>query len=398
MARRKIVQTEEIDLDDVAESAPHRDPKRVALAKVAATFGAWKPAREVLTSVKAVPTIFPQYDRATRVGGHPIQRVTVVHGPSGMGKTSLTHGLGLSFLQRDHVYANVDAEYTTPSEWLASLMHEHADNPGFVAIRPNTYEETVDAVRDLVTKLHKAVTDGILSPLTSGLVVVDSIRKLVPEDFWAKVHKHGAQGKQGSVDGMSGRGAQIKAKMNADWLDELTPLLYRTNTAMVLIARESEDTNADHYAKMYGNDWKMTGGKAIEFDASLIIRVQRAGWVMDPPTGGADAKVYGERHKLTIRKTKVAGKDDKNIVCFFHTSNGVLIPEGFDRARDVIELAREYGIIDGAGQWLKWRNMKWQGVHKAVKSLTEKPEALASLEADVRARFPFTDALPTEAD
>ena len=70
MARKPIKATE-IDFDEVEESAPHRDPKRKALAKVAATFSAWKPAREVMTAVRAVPTIFPQYDRATRVGGHP---------------------------------------------------------------------------------------------------------------------------------------------------------------------------------------------------------------------------------------------------------------------------------------------------------------------------------------
>ena len=280
--------------------------------------------------------------------------------------TAWCHGLGLSFLQRDHFYADVDAEMTNPHEWLRSLMHEHADNPAFVAIRPDTYEQTVDAVRDLVTKLHKAVLAKTLGADTSALIVVDSLRKLVPEDFWAKVHKHGAQGDKGSVDGMSGRGAQIKAKMNADWLDELTPLLNRTNTAMVLIARESEDTEASANDRKYGKAYKVTGGKAIFFDSSLVVRVERASYIYDPPSGGPESRVLGERHKLVISKTKVAGKDDKNIVCFFHTSNGNLIPEGFDRARDVLELAKEYGITDVAGQWIKWRGQKWQGIHKAV--------------------------------
>ena len=59
--------------------------------------------------MRAVPTIFPQYDRATRVGGHPIERWTTVHGPSNHGKTTFLHGLGASFLQREAASANASA-------------------------------------------------------------------------------------------------------------------------------------------------------------------------------------------------------------------------------------------------------------------------------------------------
>lgn len=310
--------------------------------------------------------------------------------------TTFVHGLGLSFLQRGHFYGFVDAEYTTPEDWLERLMAECSTHPGFVALRPKTYEETVDAVRNFVTTIAKArEPDGdgkaLLSADTTALVAVDSLRKLIPEDVWKKVVK-GASGDKGSVDGMGGRAAQIKAAMNAAWLDELTPTLYHTGTAMVAITRESEDTTADANDKKFGNDWKMTGGKAIEFDASLLIRITRAAWVHD----GEEARVVGERHKVTIRKTKVAGKDDKNIVCFFHTSNGVLVPEGFDRARDVLELARSYGVVEEAGTWLKWGSNKWQGVSAAVRKLHDTPAALAQLERDVRARFTADDELLTE--
>lgn len=383
------------DDEDITFKAPPRDPRLAVLEQVAAESKAWRPAREVLTKVRAVPTTFVQYDRATRVGGHPIERFTTLHGPSNHGKTTFVHGLGLSFLQRGHMYGLVDAEYTTPEDWLDRLMAEHTSNPGFLALRPHTYEETVDAVRSLLTQLQKARvadTTGALHDM-SALVAVDSMRKLVPEDIYAKIMKKGASGKDGSVDGMGGRAAQIKAAMNAAWLDELTPLLYHTHSAMVAIARESEDTTADANAKAWGNDWKMTGGKALEFDASLVIRITRASWVKDG--NGDSARVVGERHRITIRKTKVAGKADKTVVCHFHTSNGVLFPEGFDRPRDVLELAREYGIVEEAGSWLKWGSVRAQGETGMLKRLHERPDSLAALEALVRERFRPDEALPT---
>ena len=43
---------------------------------------------------------------------------------------------------------------------------------------------------------------------------------------------------------------------------------------------------------------------------------------------------------------KVASKDAKTSTCHFHTSNGNLIPEGFDRARDILEAGVSTGIIE----------------------------------------------------
>src|SRR5690606_8630504 len=85
-----------------------------AMAAVANDLKEFRPAAEVLRHIESVPTIFPQYDAAVRVGGHPISRFTLIHGPSNEGKTVFTQGLGRSFLERGHFFALADAERTTP--------------------------------------------------------------------------------------------------------------------------------------------------------------------------------------------------------------------------------------------------------------------------------------------
>jgi RecA/RadA recombinase len=380
---RKVKKTGEVlqvgEEGYVAVSPPPRDPKLRAFEKLVKGLEDWRPARDVLRAVRAVPTIFPSFDRATRVGGYPLDRFCVVHGPTSHGKSSFALGLGKSFLARGHMFAFVDAEMTTPIEWCEGMIGaELASSPAFVALRPKTYEETVDSVRSLVKKLAKARDDGELPEGTSCLVVVDSLRKLVPQNIWEKLKK---SSEEVGVDGMGGRAGQIKAAMNAAWLDELTPLLYHTGTGLLAIERERED-GRDRRGNVIT---KMGGGQSVEFESSMTVRVTRS-YVYEG--SGEDSSVVGEKHELMIRKSKVAGLDEKVSWGCFHTSNGALTPAGFDRARDVLELAREFGMVEGSG-WLSWkkRGTRWQGVNKAVAALTADAAQLAEMEAQVRAGF-----------
>ena len=394
------------------KAAESTTPKqqRSALAGVAKAFSAFRPAREVLKVVRAVPTRFVQLDHATRVGGFPLDRFTVMHGPSNEGKSLCAIGLIDSFLALDHFAFYIDAERTTPITWLHELMGDRAEHPGFFANRPDSYEKTIAEVRNflnLVATLKKA---GKVPAHTSAIVVCDSLRKLVPEDQMAEILKAAKQeaeeerkskGKKGKrITAGRDRSAQIKAKMNAAWMDELVPLLEHAGASFVAIAREMEDPDASAFARMYGTNYKVGGGSAIIYDSSFTMRVERASWVSEK---GEDeegpGQVYGERHRVTIKKTKIGGKEGRTTVCHFHSSNGKLVPAGFDRARDVLDLGVQFGIVK-LGSWSSWGQEKHQrvqgGAHRAVEKLTADPAALAELEARVRAMF--EKQVPVEVD
>lgn len=347
------------------------------MAKVAARFEGFRPATEVLTEVRAVETIFPQLNRATGVGGWPIQRISLIHGPSANGKTTLLHGLNLSFLIAGHFAGLVDAELTTPEAWLVQLMAEHSKNPAFVAQRPRSYEETVIATRNFATTIADAKAKGEIPAEVAGIVGVDSIRKLVPEKLLEKIIKE-----QGGIDGASGRAAMMKAALNAQWLDELAPLAYHAGLAIVFIAREAENPNA----KPWEPDFKIGGGKALIYDSSLVARVMLSEYVKvgsKPRQGEADTrKVIGEQHLVRITKSKVAGKDGKVTDCYFHTSNGNESEAGFDRARDVFELCARLKILELTGSWYSLGKLKLgNGELKTVAKIREDKALMADLES-----------------
>jgi recombination protein RecA len=143
---------------------------------------------------------------------------------------------------------------------------------------------------------------------------------------------------------------------------------------MIFVSREYENPEAMPFSPQH----KVGGGRALQFDSSLVCRVSRAAWVKQ------GEQVIGERHKVEITKTKIGGKDGKTSICYFHTSNGKLIAEGFDRARDMIEAATGMGLIDRGRSGVVWGEHKWRGIDAAVKELTGEPEQMAKLENEIR--------------
>ena len=375
-----------------APQRAERNERREALAAVAKKVDAFRPAREVLKRVRAVPTIFPQFDHAARVGGLPIERFMLVHGPSSHGKTAFVLGLMRSFLERDHFAVFIDAERTTPVDWAEKMMGPMVDHPGFLASRPTTYEDTILEVRGFLNTIIAAREVGKIPEDTAAIIVVDSLRKLVPQDLMKEILSDKGDTKAGRD-----RGGQLKAKMNAAWMDELVPLLEAAQAGFVAIAREMVDPDADMWAKKFGSDYKIGGGGAIFYEASLVMRVERASYVTHGE--GKERKVYGERHRVTIRKTKVAGKDDKTSVGYFSTSNGVLIPEGFDTARDVLDLGVRLGVVKKNGATLSFKGERiGAGEHAAVKALAADPGRLATIDAAVREKFALVEPLSHDSD
>lgn len=362
------------------------DERRNAMVKVAEGMSLWRPARQVLRRVRALPTIFPLFDFGTRVGGLPLDRAITIHGPSNEGKTIFTLGLILSFLKTQNFVAYIDSEMTTPITWCEKLMSTYVDSPGYLALRPQCFEEAVEATKTFLTLIQKAKELGTMPADLCGLVVVDSVKKLVPRNLLEKLLSEGID-KHG-IDGMRGRGAQYKAALNSQWLDSLVPLLHNAGSTAALVARESSNPDASADDRKYNrpNSYLIQGGGSIIYDASLVARVERDSWVMS--SKDKDGKPIGERIRVQIWKTKVGGKEDKVINTYFHTSNGTFVPEGFDTPRDVLELAVTMEIVTLAGASYSFAGERiGQGMNQAVKRLHNQQELFNDIEKRVRAGF-----------
>lgn len=354
-----------------------------ALDLIGAKLGSWSRPAEVLTTVRAVPTIFPAVDAAMGCNGLPLGRVILVHGPSGKGKSQLVLGFGKSFLEAGHVFGLIEPESTAPVEWVETLGID-PKNPRFVASRPTWYEEAVDQTRELLLGT-KAMREGKRPSLpreTRSLVVLDAITKLAPKSLLEKMMKDGAE--DAGVDGMSGSGGRYIAALNAAWMRELTGLLYRTESTFVAVARERVNQNRPGGR---GALWEVTGGMSLVFEASIRLRVA----YKKPVKVGAT--VVGMKHMVDVLKLKVADDTVERVEAFFHTSNGEgTAPAGFDRARDVWELAKETGAVrrvkrKNVVSFETWDGeMLGDGDESNIEWLRQDPGAMVTFENEGRRR------------
>jgi hypothetical protein len=305
-------------------------------------------------------------------------------------------GLGKSFLEMDHFCHWIDAEYTTDKRWLR--MMKMPNHPGFTALRPKSYEHAVESVHEWATKIDKARTEGKLPEDTSGICVVDSINQLAPEDLMKELFKATKAdeveiGKKG-IDGAGGRAGQILAKINNAWMKILVPLMGTTGLSIVIITRENENTDKSPWAE----EFVVTGGKGVNFDSSMTVRVLRASFITHGE--GQNKETYGERHKMIIRKTKVARKEEKHPTAYFNTSNGVLVPPGFDTPRDYLETAIEVGLVEQNGSFFVFEGERiGQGAHNVVKMLYGNEKFFFRFKAKVREKImEIVAAEPGESD
>lgn len=369
----------------IAEAHDQTRRRIDGIARVASSMGAWRPAPEVLREIEAVPTRFLQLDLTTQVGGWPISRVGVIFGPSAEGKTELLLGLGASFLARGHLFGFTDLEHTTPPSWVAKLMRGIEQHPGFVALPPGlTYEQTAVEVRRFCERIAEARESGEVPPDTTGLVGVDSLSKLMPADILRRISQEAAEegsrarGRRQGVDGIGGRAGMIKAALNSAWFDELVPLLARTRCAVALISREDLDED-----DVYADNPRIKGGRAVRYESSLLARVTKHDLLEEI---GGSKELVGERHIVTIHKSKVAGRMVRRPMAAFHTSNGRAAPEGFWPERDVLEAAEECGVIELRGSHYGFGKRRLgQGRAGTLLRLGQDQPLLAEIEAAVRA-------------
>lgn len=329
----------------------------------------WKPAAVALDRVRAVRTIFPDFNRAIRVGGLPVRRIHTVHGPTHGGKTAFIGGLLRSFVDAGHVAAYVDAEHATPRDFFDELFGRPTEEvPNLLAERSEGYEETIDKIDSFLKWMRGKRQDD---PNLASIVVVDSINKLVPKRELEKLRKEGGE----ALDKGWGR---LRAAFNQAWLDHLTPRLAAAECAMVIIAQERDE---QEQGWGYQEEFKVKGGAALLFDASCVIRISKSTPIRDG--ADKDSPIVGFKHRARIWKSKVGHMDGRFTDCVFHLSNGVLAPAGFDLARDALYVGANLEVVKASGSWLSWGKKRWQGENRAIAALNKDRAALDSLIADV---------------
>ena len=113
---------------------------------------------------------------------------------------------------------------------------------------------------------------------------------------------------------------------------------------------------------MYGNPETKPGGLALNFYASVIVKIKRAAQIQ------AGDKIIGNRHSAKVEKNKVAPP--------FRTAEfDILYNEGISRHADLVNTGVVLGVVAKAGAWYNFGETKLgQGIEGSRQFLKENPK------------------------
>ena len=290
------------------------------------------------TNVEAIPTGSLALDLALGIGGVPRGRIIEIYGPESSGKTTLALHILAQAQKLGGEVAFVDAEHALDPTYARALGVRIED---MLISQPDTGEQALE------------ITEALVRSGAIDVVVVDSVAALVPR---AEI-----EGEMG--DSFVG----LHARLMSQALRKLTGAISKTNTIVIFINQLREKVGV-----MYGNPEVTTGGRALKFYASVRIDVRR---IETLKSGG---EMIGNRTRAKVVKNKVAPP-------FREAEFDIIYGEGISKLGEIVDLGVKLDLIDKAGAWYTYGDVRVQGRDSMKEYLREHPDVSDKIEAEIRA-------------
>ena len=197
------------------------------------------------------------------------------------------------------------------------------------------------------------------------IIIVDSVAALVPK---------------AEIEGdMGDSHVGLQARLMSQALRKLTAIVSKTNCTVFFINQLREKIGV-----MFGNPETTTGGRALNFYASIRMDVRR---VEALKTSG---EVVGNHTRIKVVKNKIAPP-------FKEAEFDIVFGEGISKEGDLIDLAVKEDIIEKSGAWFAYNGQKiGQGRENAKAYLKENPEVFAEVDRKIREKYGLP--LPAEEE
>ena len=313
-----------------------------ALAQIEKTFGRGAVMRlgddNSAVNVEAISTGSLSLDLALGIGGVPRGRIVEIYGPESSGKTTLALHVLASAQKNGGEAAFIDVEHALDPTYARALG---VDIDNLLISQPDTGEQALE------------ITEQLVRSGAIDVIVVDSVAALLPRSE--------LEGEMGDSS------VGVIARLMSQALRKLTGAVSKTNTVVIFINQLREKIGV-----MYGNPETTPGGRALKYFSSVRIDVRR---IETLKSGG---ELIGNRTRAKIVKNKVAPP-------FKEAEFDIIYGEGISKVGEILDLACKLDIIDKAGAWFTYKDIRIQGRDGMKEYLKQNPEISDEIEAEVRA-------------
>lgn len=327
-----------------ADQTPNNDKKQAldtAIRQIEKNFGKGAVMRlgdRPDLQVDAIPTGSLALDAALGIGGVPKGRIIEIYGPESSGKTTLALHIVAQAQKRGGEVAFVDAEHALDPDYAARIG---VDIDSMLVSQPDTGEQALE------------ITDALVRSGAVDVVVVDSVAALTPR---AEI-----EGEMGDTF------VGLQARLMSQALRKLAGNISKTNCVVIFINQLRMKIGV-----MYGNPETTPGGRALKYFSSVRIDVRR---IETLKVGG---EMIGNRTRAKIVKNKVAPP-------FKEAEFDIIYGEGISKIGEIVDLGVKLDLIDKAGAWYTYGDVRVQGRDSMKEYLREHPDVSDKIEAEIRA-------------
>ena len=300
---------------------------------------------DINMNIETVPTGSLSLDLALGLGGIPKGRVVEIYGPESSGKTTVALHMVAEVQKRGGIAGFIDAEHALDPAYAKNIG---VDIDNLYISQPDNGEQALE------------ITETMVRSGAVDIVIVDSVAALVPK---------------AEIDGDMGDSHMgLQARLMSQELRKLTGIMAKSNCTVIFINQLREKIGI-----VFGNPETTTGGRALQFYASVRMEVRRAEALKN------SGEVVGNRVKVKVVKNKIAPP-------FREAEFDIMFGKGISREGDILDLAAAEDIIDKSGAWYAYQGSKiGQGRENAKQFLREHPEIMAEVETKVRAAHGLED-------
>jgi len=295
-------------------------------------------------NIEVIPTGSIGLDLALGIGGIPKGRIIEIYGPESSSKTTTALHIAAECQKQGGTVAFIDAEHALDIVYAGNLG---VDVPNLLVSQPDYGEQALEIV-DTLTR------SGAVD-----LIIVDSVAALTP-----KVELEGE---------MTDQTVGVQARLMSKALRKLTGVTSKMNVTIIFINQIRMKIGMTGY----GSPETTTGGNALKFYSSVRIDVRR---IQTIKTGEASTAI---RVKAKVIKNKVAPP-------FTLAEYDVIFGKGISRIGEIIDYGVKFDIIDKAGAWFSYEDIKIGQGREKVKDFLENVDnanVLAEIEEKIKAKL-----------
>lgn len=283
-------------------------------------------------SYTRIPFGIPALDKLTG-GGIPKKRMTLMYGPTNVGKSYLASQVLANAQKMGGVGAWIDTELSWDAEWVSKCG---VDVENVLVAQPSTGEDALETVRTLMD----AKVD---------VIVLDSIAGLVPAAVMDEGFDYNPMAWQARFINTSLPRTLAHLKEGSAFI-----AINQVRSSMGPVALDA-----------------MPGGLAQTFFSHSLLQVKRHGWIEE------NKERVGFDMEVRLRKSKVGGENWKSALVPFRVEGGIDVTESFIRE------ALDRGLISKGGPWYTYNDTKVMGMNGLKKHFVENPDQLEELKRSV---------------